>query len=78
VDRETDFAGKTARKKIVRPWPLTAKCDEGGQVGRKKALSKGDRERLLQVYYTVPLSLRDLGKMFGVSRMTAWRAVNER
>ena len=62
----------------MKPWPLTAKCDEGGQVGRKKALSEGDRERMLEVYFTRPVSLRDLGKMFGVSKNTAWRAVNER
>ena len=62
----------------MKPWPLTAKCDEGAQAGRKRALSEGDRKRMLEVYYTVPLSLRDLGDMFGVSRMTAWRTVNER
>ena len=62
----------------MKPWPLTAKCDEGRQAGRKKALSEENRERMLEVYFTRLVSLRDLGKMFGVSRMTAWRTVNER
>lgn len=62
----------------MRPWPLTAKCDEGGQAGRKKALSGERKKELLSIYYARPLSLRDLAGMFGVSRMTVWRAVNER
>jgi DNA-binding transcriptional regulator LsrR (DeoR family) len=43
--------------------------------GRPNSLSGERLEQLLSVYYSRPYSLRQLGDMFGVSRMTVWRAV---
>ncbi len=34
-------------------------------------------QKLLEVYYSRPFSLRKLADMFGVSRMTIWRVVQE-
>ncbi len=45
--------------------------------GRKKVLNEEERRELLKIYYTEPLSLRELAKMFGVSRMTVWREVQK-
>lgn len=57
----------------MEPWPLTAKCDEG-RGGRKRKLGEQEREELVKLYWTQNLSLRTLAEMFGVSRMTVWRA----
>ena len=43
--------------------------------GRPNCLSAERLEELLSVYYSKPYSLRRLADMFGVSRMTVWRAV---
>ena len=43
--------------------------------GRPNCLSVEKLEELLDVYYSKPYSLRRLAEMFGVSRMTVWRAV---
>jgi hypothetical protein len=43
--------------------------------GRPNCLSGERLKQLLSVYYSRPYSLRRLGDMFGVSRMTVWRAV---
>ena len=45
--------------------------------GRPNCLSVEKLEELLSVYYSKPYSLRRLAEMFGVSRMTVWRAVQE-
>ncbi len=45
--------------------------------GRPNLLVGERLEQLLSVYYSEPLSLRELANMFGVSRMTVWRAVQE-
>ena len=45
------------------------------KAGRPNSLDPGKMERLLEVYYTKPYSYRRLADMFGVSRMTVWRAV---
>ncbi len=44
-------------------------------VGRPYSLSDEKLNKLLDLYYTTSLSLRQLADMFGVSRMTVWRAV---
>jgi len=44
-------------------------------VGRPHSLSEEKLDEMLELYYTKPFSLRQLGDMFGVSRMTVWRAV---
>ncbi len=46
-----------------------------GRVGRPNSLSEEKLVELLEVYYSKPYSLRQLADMFGVSRMTVWRAV---
>jgi DNA-directed RNA polymerase specialized sigma subunit len=33
-------------------------------------------QQILQVYWSEPLSLRDIAKNFGVSHMSVWRLVN--
>jgi len=45
--------------------------------GRPNCLSAERLEELLSVYYSRPYSLRRLADMFGVSRMTVWRAVQD-
>lgn len=45
--------------------------------GRPNCLSAEKVEELLSVYYSKPYSLRRLADMFGVSRMTVWRAVQD-
>lgn len=54
----------------------TEKSKFNCKVGRKKSLSKEETEELFNVYYTRSVSFRELANMFGVSRMTVWRAVN--
>lgn len=46
-------------------------------VGRPNSLTKEKKSALLSAYYSYYYSFRDLAKMFGVSRMTVWRVVNE-
>ena len=45
--------------------------------GRPNCLSEEKLQQLLEVYYSKPFSLRKLAKMFGVSRMTVWRVVQQ-
>jgi predicted DNA-binding protein (UPF0251 family) len=45
--------------------------------GRPSCLDRETHENLLRAYYTHPYSFRELADMFGVSRMTVWRAVQE-
>lgn len=40
-------------------------------------MSEEKLQELLDVYYSKPFSLRKLAKMFGVSRMTVWRVVQQ-
>lgn len=46
------------------------------KVGRPKSLDSEKLEKMLEIYYSEPVSIRTLAKMFGVSRMTVWRVVN--
>ncbi|MBD3210727.1 HTH domain-containing protein [Candidatus Micrarchaeota archaeon] len=43
--------------------------------GRPAALSGEKLEKLLELYYTKPYSLREIADILRVSRMTVWRAV---
>jgi len=43
--------------------------------GRPNSLSEEKRKEMLSIYYSRPLSLRELARIYGVSRMTIWRAV---
>ncbi len=45
------------------------------KAGRPNSLDEGTLQKLLEAYYTRPYSFRQLANMFGVSRMTVWRAV---
>lgn len=45
------------------------------EVGRPNCLSVERKNALLSAYYGYPYSFRQLAEMFGVSRMTVWRAV---
>ncbi len=47
------------------------------KIGRPKSLNKEQLNKLLKLYYSEPVSIRTLAKMFGVSRMTVWRVVND-
>ena len=43
--------------------------------GRPNSLNSDKLNELLKLYYTRPYSFRELADIFGVSRMTVWRAV---
>ncbi len=45
--------------------------------GRPNCLDEEKLEQLFDAYYSKPYSFRELADMFGVSRMTVWRAVQE-
>ncbi|HLD60074.1 MAG TPA: helix-turn-helix domain-containing protein [Candidatus Bilamarchaeaceae archaeon] len=45
------------------------------KVGRPNSMTEDKLQQMLELYYSHPYSLRDLADMFGVSRMTIWRAV---
>ncbi|MFA5077605.1 MAG: helix-turn-helix domain-containing protein [Candidatus Micrarchaeia archaeon] len=47
------------------------------RVGRPSTLNSEKLYLLLEAYYTRPYSLRQLASMFGVSRMTVWRTVQQ-
>jgi DNA-binding transcriptional regulator LsrR (DeoR family) len=47
------------------------------KAGRPKSLNPEEFEKLMKIYYSSPVSIRVLAKMFNVSRMTIWRMVNE-
>jgi DNA-directed RNA polymerase specialized sigma subunit len=44
--------------------------------GRPSSLSEEKLAQLMEIYYSKPYSLRKIGQILGVSRMTVWRAVN--
>jgi hypothetical protein len=59
------------------PVNLSNSVVEGpGNRGRPNSLSEEQLEQLLGIYYSRPYSLRQIADMFGVSRMTVWRAVH--
>ena len=57
------------RKKFV------SNDSDSHSVGRPNSLSNEKLDELFRLYYTKPYSFRELADMFGVSRMTIWRAV---
>jgi predicted DNA-binding protein (UPF0251 family) len=69
------------KKVKVEPGNVVVLTDFGKKpeknCGRPNCLSEEKLEELLSVYYSKPYSLRRLAEMFGVSRMTVWRAVQE-
>jgi len=48
---------------------------EPEKAGRPNCLDDVKLHEMLKLYYTHPYSYRQLADMFGVSRMTVWRAV---
>jgi predicted DNA-binding protein YlxM (UPF0122 family) len=48
------------------------------RVGRPNSIQGERLEELLEVYYSKSISLRELARIYGVSRMTIWRAVQAR
>lgn len=50
---------------------------EPAKSGRPNVMDEETVQKLLEVYYSRPFSLRKLADMFGVSRMTIWRVVQE-
>lgn len=64
------------RKK--RNWAeLESGNGEPASAGRPNCLDRETLGKLLEAYYSHPYSFRELAGMFGVSRMTVWRAVQE-
>ncbi len=57
------FSGKRVRE---RTYP---------RMGRPCSISGERLEELLEIYYSERISLRELARIYGVSRMTIWRAV---
>ncbi|MFH2106962.1 MAG: helix-turn-helix domain-containing protein [Candidatus Micrarchaeota archaeon] len=45
------------------------------KAGRPNSLTEQRLQEMLKLYYSHPYSLRELADMFGISRMTVWRAV---
>ena len=45
--------------------------------GRPNSLTEEKRREMLSVYYSRPLSLRALARIYNVSRMTIWREVQK-
>ncbi len=58
--------------------PFEGRCDFAVRksVGRPNKLDENEVERLLSLYYEKNLSLRELGRIFNVSRTTVWRVCN--
>ncbi len=44
--------------------------------GRPNKLNVNEVERLLSLYYERNVSMRELGRIFNISRMTVWRLCN--
>jgi len=55
--------------------PVHAGPGSRNSKGRPNSLDGRRLGELLSVYYTRPYSLRRIADIFGVSRMTVWRAV---
>ncbi|MEK6978895.1 MAG: hypothetical protein AABW86_01620 [Candidatus Micrarchaeota archaeon] len=67
---------KQAESNFVDENRYNNKSDDS-KVGRPNCMDVEKREKLLEAYYSRPYSLRQLAVMFGVSRMTVWRVVQE-
>ena len=74
---------KSSEEKLVKDAVLLGvsnsvkveKKKRDSEVGRPSSLSEEKMDQMLRLYYTRPYSFRELADMFGVSRMTIWRAV---
>jgi transposase len=70
---------KSSKQKTVcvEPGSVEFVSDSGkkSRAGRPNSLSEEKLQELLEVYYSRPFSLREIADIFGVSRMTVWRAV---
>lgn len=72
-ESESTFRKKEKRKNLPEP-----KLREPSRnAGRPAALDQEKLELILRAYYSHPYSFRELADMFGVSRMTVWRAVQD-
>ncbi|MEW6035360.1 MAG: HTH domain-containing protein [Candidatus Micrarchaeota archaeon] len=60
-----------------RTKPKTRNTKPVSNAGRPNSLDQDKLVRLLEAYYSRPYSFRELADMFGVSRMTVWRAVQD-
>jgi len=49
--------------------------DSKSRTGRPRSMNDEEMEQLVLAYYSYPYSFRQLADMFGVSRMTVWRAL---
>jgi DNA invertase Pin-like site-specific DNA recombinase len=71
---ESDFRkGREGKGARTTPRPKAGAVKKNS--GRPACLDGTRLEMLLDAYYSRPYSIRDLADMFGVSRMTVWRAV---
>ena len=49
---------------------------EGRIRAPRRTLDEMTEQQILQVYWSEPLSLREIAKNFGVSHMSVWRLVS--
>lgn len=66
---------ETSRLLADKPNRFRKKRFVSENVGRPNSLDGNKLKELLRLYYSYPYSFRQLADMFGVSRMTVWRAV---
>lgn len=64
-------------KVSLKKEPLFVGKKKSNNSGRPNCLDREKLSRLLEAYYSHPYSFRELADMFGVSRMTVWRAVQD-
>lgn len=73
-----DFRKKRKEKMMnkVHREPKACAVNKSG-AGRPNSLDDEKLVQLFDAYYSRPYSFRELADMFGVSRMTVWRAVQD-
>ncbi len=71
MSRPTIRLEHARERSVVRDRPVNKNA------GRPNSLDQDKLVRLLEAYYSRPYSFRQLADMFGVSRMTVWRAVQD-
>ncbi|HSB47066.1 MAG TPA: HTH domain-containing protein [Candidatus Bilamarchaeum sp.] len=72
---ESKSSFRKRKKKTEQIDSREAKPSQQNKTGRPYRLDRQKHENLLRAYYSHPYSFRELADMFGVSRMTVWRAV---
>ncbi|MGV8176550.1 MAG: hypothetical protein ACP5NX_02010 [Candidatus Bilamarchaeaceae archaeon] len=67
---------KSSKARCAFPRNVGRESAEGPvfEKGRPKALNREQLARLEHLYFNSRFSLRELGDMLGVSKMTVWRA----